>query len=494
MPEQAGDEFLWTSGGLKAEYIHPHGSTPGFTAYLPGGEVWDVEYPDLHKFVFPMDENFTGDEGFILHSNVRPAGSPACGFPYEDPQYGDETTTPYGTDFPWYNPIYPESSEDIAFDRGTIELYGGLYERRSQEVKCNGLEGDHHQNSTWDPSEGLYGGTHLASGYDINYHFDPRLSYPGFMDGLCETLVDSNYELTILTSSDGGENFVEQLHQEWTTEGLTNWQPLLCAIENNQLGFLYSTTSGILYHTYNLENQNLESDVIGVEFYKGICSFQLIDNIPYFNDGYYILSYENGVIDYLVEMEEDDFYDFQYLPGYPINWKARETADALDFTFYLADENWNLNEVCEMSLNETAELDISHIGNVHLAFDSHQTGKVILNTSSTTGSCLFLVSGEIENISPLSQDVLPAVMSVSVYPNPFILNNDRENMNINYSLPASENGSLALYNLRGQQLKEWQITGSGTIPFNPSELSSGLYLLKMKGQSQNRFQKFLLIK
>jgi len=119
----------WTAGNLGVEFLHPHGSTPEYEITVPGGGRELYPYPDLNKFVYSGVQYYSGDPGFVMHSNDIPAGYPCCGYPYEDQNYGNGITPPYGADYPLYNPVYPESSDDIVFDRGTIHLYGALYER-----------------------------------------------------------------------------------------------------------------------------------------------------------------------------------------------------------------------------------------------------------------------------------------------------------------------------------------------------------------------------
>ncbi|MCF7918627.1 MAG: T9SS type A sorting domain-containing protein [Candidatus Cloacimonetes bacterium] len=491
MPEQ--EEYEWSSGGLRTEYLHPHGSTPEFTYTYPGGEEWEIQYPDLYKYVYPDGENFTGDTGFIMHSNSQPAGYATCGYPYEDPAYGNGMTTPYGTDFPWYNPVYPESSEDMVFDRGTIELYGSLYERRFQEIKCNGQEGEHHQDNIWEPENGLFGGTHLASGYEINYHYDHRAAFQPFLRGIAETLVDSNYTLTILTSTDGGTTFEAQVEQEYSNRGLTNWQPLQADLDGNTLALIYSTTSGYRYNILDLETSELETCDPDIFYLFGKAgSIKIIDNMFYFDDGRYVYSSEN-LTEPLVELFYSDYYGFRFLNDMPINWNIDRVLDEFTLTLYQA-INWIFYEIDEIELESTDELDFSRLRNAYLTFDSHLNGKLFLNIEAIGNKCLYLLSGPIDDLSPAVEEDIPALLNLIVYPNPFYLNKERSSLNIAYTLPQNETGSLALFNLKGQELEKWQINGSGSISFEPSALSSGLYFVKIEGQNNSRYQKFLIIR
>lgn len=174
-------------------YQHPHGSTPGFTIYYPNGQEWEVEYPDFHKFIFPPSPYWTGDPGFNLHGG-DPVGF-SCGYPFENPAYGSPDVPPYGTDWPWYNPVWPEGVNQTHMgERGEIIMYGGVQQYRRGFVHRSGSDPLNHPNNEWSIEEWHYDGTHGPTGYDKDYHWDDRITYgmlppdyPSVYEGLGST-------------------------------------------------------------------------------------------------------------------------------------------------------------------------------------------------------------------------------------------------------------------------------------------------------------------
>lgn len=79
------------------------------------------------------------------------------------------------------------------------------------------------------------------------------------------------------------------------------------------------------------------------------------------------------------------------------------------------------------------------------------------------------------------------------YPNPF--NNTTK---INYNLPAASRVNLAIYNAKGELVRQLinarQDKGAYSIDFNANGLNSGVYFVKLSGEKINVNKKLLLIK
>jgi len=156
-------------------YMHPHGSTPGFTITYPNGLEWEIDYPDFHKFIFPLSPYWTGDEGFLLHGGP-PVGF-SCGYPYEDPNYANPQVPPYGTDWPWYNPVWPEGVNAQMGERGIVHMYGGIQQYRRGFMHRSGIDPLNHTGDGWNLDNWEYDGMHGSTGYDKDYHWDDRIDY-----------------------------------------------------------------------------------------------------------------------------------------------------------------------------------------------------------------------------------------------------------------------------------------------------------------------------
>ena len=195
-------------GIFSFQYHHPHGSTPGYTAASPyNGLDTLYSYVDFHKFIFPIYSFIPPDYNrFRLHSNNPDLGSGLiCGYPIEGGGFPDPNGYngsypnnepyagfPYGTDYPWYNPVWPESSLDIVGERGSIHMWGAIAQYRRGFIHRSGQDpynhGTFHSDSDGDCAECqydlnnfLYGGVHRINGqgigYEKDYSYDKRLLY-----------------------------------------------------------------------------------------------------------------------------------------------------------------------------------------------------------------------------------------------------------------------------------------------------------------------------
>jgi hypothetical protein len=134
------------------EYQHPHPSTPDTEI---NGTVYDRI--DLHRRHYPQ----------------------TSAFPW-----------PQDLDYPWYNPLWPESFGYM--ERGTIHLYGSVAQRRRGFVHRNTYDSEYpNPGGIWNIPEDFCGGPSYPSGQQYNapgatgsgvgykkdYHFDNRFSF-----------------------------------------------------------------------------------------------------------------------------------------------------------------------------------------------------------------------------------------------------------------------------------------------------------------------------
>ena len=173
-------------GVFTFEYQHPHGSTPDFIGLSPY-TLQDTLYTlvDFYRNIFPVSNAVIPEViGFNLHGGQPQFGYPCCGYPYTDPAYlasypntnPASYAYPGGTDWPYYNPVWPESSDDIVFERGTLHTWASIIQRRRGFIHRSGTDPyNHSAEGEWDIANQHFDGTHSPTGYNPDYHYDNRM-------------------------------------------------------------------------------------------------------------------------------------------------------------------------------------------------------------------------------------------------------------------------------------------------------------------------------
>jgi hypothetical protein len=240
----------------------------------------------------------------------------------------------------------------------------------------------------------------------------------------------------------------------------------------------------------------LETYDITDYFFGKLRSLFLENETLYLTDDAYLYSWENGNLEELTHVynDEDYFSDFHYVYGFPLIWTAWRDENELEFEFFTGDINWDFEYVSSSELQLTDEVNYSKLQDMYMTFNSSQEGLLLLHTNENGEQGLFISYGNINNITPAIENKVPESSALAVYPNPFYKNGTRDQINFTWSLPQSETGKLTIFNLKGQILKQWEITGRGENSFNLSELNNGLYLIKLSSKSTEIYQKFILLK
>mgnify|MGYP003337418496 CR=1 FL=1 len=119
--------------------------------------------------------------------------------------------------------------------------------------------------------------------------------------------------------------------------------------------------------------------------------------------------------------------------------------------------------------------------------------KPTTGVTSTTGSRRTGTEGFIAEHNLGIKDI-PSVFELkNNYPNPF-----NPSTNINFNLPESGLVTLKVYNLLGQEIAELvngrMVSGSHSINFDASGLSSGVYIYRLQAGNQVQTKKMMLIK
>ncbi|MDO9576892.1 MAG: T9SS type A sorting domain-containing protein [Candidatus Cloacimonadales bacterium] len=524
--EDIGNPYAYT-GFVSFEYQHPHGSTPNFWWTDPNtGNQEYLNYIDLHKYIFEPTEPVPPElEAFVLHGNNPPAGYSACGFPYESPDYSQPDVPPYGTDYPWYNPVWPESSEDIVFERGMYHFWGMTITRKRGYIHRSGTDPfNHPANNEWDIANQHFDGYHGSTGYGKDHYYDKRMQFQKLIDISNAGLYNSD-SFKILRSNDNGENFTF-FYEENFPEAVYNLR--MCA--NDSLLIVAYQEAGD--PTINLlifdENGLIEEVSIDLEYNPEIISPHLLD-AELIQDLYlHIRNSDNFFFD-----NETEFILKYDLTNHEIeNINNFETACNLtDFSISNGDVKVLINsEIIIDEINPeplTLHFNYSHDDNWNNVYDleteftnfSPFTSRMTLNYSEsdslyllynvtdslTNFGNIYLQSGFIDLQTKIyNQEIIQPEFSIRSYPNPFNPSTTIEFETTNlHELPRIE-----IYNLKGQKVKTLPVilsgvegsTGQHSVVWNGDNdtgnpVSSGIYFYKLKvGNKTEAVKKCLMLK
>ncbi len=510
-----GNNACHYDGIFTFEYQHPHGSTPNFTAMSPY-TLQDTLYTyiDFHKFIYPISPFVPPVlEGFSLHGGAAVAPIGTCGYPYESTAYinsypnnnPSDYIFPYGTDWPAYNPVWPESAENIVFERGIIHLFGSLAQRRRGYVHRSGGDPYNHPNgnanpSPWDIANWHYDGCHPSTGYAKDYHYDSRLmnnllpDYPHVNLGGTESI------LNVARSTDNGITFqtqFEQILEHMITDISIDQENDLVVIAYGTsspflLNLIISTDNGNSYFEdstaellADLKNMKIhESDIYlfcSSMFYEYSLEIQ-VDEIAKYD-------YINNVTELLESFEYNEIhlnnfnisdsnikvYEHVNIMENPLNFDFIYAINSDDFEYnYTWQSDFsgiNLSPSSKISINFD-ESDSIYVSFLRIEYDSDDWGD------------LFLVSGYLDNLTSINnEEVNPVIIDISSYPNPF-----NPTTTISFSILKDSNIELSIYNLKGQKVRQLvgnQLTsGEHSIIWNGKDdngksVSSGIYFYQL---------------
>ncbi len=131
-------------GCLSFEYQHPH---PSFPTYNYQGI--NYSYIDLHRYIYPQT-----------------TGNPWPSF----------------VDYPWYNPLWPESTPYL--ERGTFQIWGSLMQRRRGYVHRSYFDSEYNLGGYWNTALDFCGGpsNNQYSNLVLGVAFS-AMNYPGTTGG-----------------------------------------------------------------------------------------------------------------------------------------------------------------------------------------------------------------------------------------------------------------------------------------------------------------------
>ncbi|MCD4819906.1 MAG: T9SS type A sorting domain-containing protein [Candidatus Cloacimonetes bacterium] len=493
-----GDQACHYDGALTFEYQHPHGSTPDFNSlspYTTNDTLYN--YIDFHKFVFPQSDTLPDNiQGFNLNSsNIHiPSGYPYYnpdyyeGFPNNDP---NNYIFPDGTDYPWYNPVWPEPYTDIVFERGDLHIFGTIAQTRRGFMHRSGTDNDNHSEENgweWDLDNFHFGGYHPPTGYNKSYHGDKRLQ------------VNSPFNFEEITRKNGGsEFFITKLLPNNPSETIFSYQTD-STISDFQMAE-YNGFTVLAYTTQNNELCNLtkndEDEIVfylenPFEFYNKLedVEFDEDGNIVILSDTYLYKIIDNQLI-HLGELEQDNVKDLLLDDQSNLIYCEADMDSEISFHYLdgldlLPLYDWDIG--CYNLKNIVLSKADNDSLNILLLYDQ---GSLKFSTGSLPSTY--------SNDDIVEAKVLPKLFN---YPNPF---NPETTISFSLNSESVENTELIIFNIKGQKVKTFsnlqinkspnqQIIWDGT-DYSDKPVSSGIYLYKLvHGNKVLATNKMLLLK
>jgi len=524
-----GDESVYGElashydGIFSFEYQHPHGSTPHFTSLSPYTlQETLYTYIDLHKFIFPPSDLVPlNKQGFILHGNI-PLMNNMCGYPYETvgyissyPNNESPYIFPYGTDYPWYNPVWPESSDDIlnCCERGTAYIYGSLTQVRRGFMHRSGMDPYNHPDpNEWDLEQFHYDGSHRSTGYNKAYYEDSRLLKEELPNYPISKIENDSVNIVLLKKQDNsvldtlfvfpyagikGDVLVEQ--RDDIIALAYSWY------ENSDCYYklYYSTDAGENFSCAYSNSGEEGLDLISLHISDNCIYLWSKENGGEYNlHGYdmiensyeYIEGFAAGEEELVAFALNDSYKVFMKLnsANHPFTLEGcyAENSDEFDNDFNL--ETGLDGEVIDLEISSLS-LSITEDDSLYVYFNEIQ--------HEMEFGDLFLFKGAVIDLLNAPPDVIPGVeYKLGNFPNPF--NPDTK---IYFKLPnKTDYAKLTIYNIRGEIVytrsekdldagyHEWLWNSKDK---DNESVSSGMYIYELEADGLRKLTaKMLLLK
>jgi len=470
----------YDDGVFTFEYQHPHPSVP---AYQVGDTVYDNI--DLHRRHFPQT-----------------ASAP----------------WPQNIDYPWYNPVWPERQPYK--ERGTINLWGSIVQRRRGFVHRSVLDSEHPSNGVWDIAQDYCGGTSSVNtydpiwgfemntrnypgttgagvGYKKNYHWDTRLQ----MDTFGFNPWELGAKLSTLSTLENptaasyfSKDYVKKVRSKVVAHheqnGLFAFNNCLLYDNNGvvqDLSPIVATDGDIVNITYTGDNNALISQYQTPQEGQEMGMLKIKELDP-----------ETGNIQTLVNTAViSGIYDIMSFS--PQNhFMARFDGDGIiNFWQFTANSPGQLLESWDISTVGLANYDLSKSKICLLPSGGDEFYILLwLSQYEVTGEAprgtVYYSKGNF----PLADDdhlspVVPQIQ-LSTYPNPA-----RQSLRIGVKMEPRSPHTVEIYNIKGQKVKSFDVSkfqGTYDLDWNGTDdhnakLGSGIYLIKVntiKGESITR--------
>lgn len=485
-----GDQPWLGDGIFSYEYQFPKGSTPA--------QEWEGDFYeniDLHRFIYPTT-------------------------PFNE--------WPPGLDYPWYNPLWPESgqvfdvepiisppySPQITKLRGTAYVFGSISQTRRGFMRRSGNAD--HDTGYWDLQGLVYGSPmpsqHIGpTGYDKEYHYDYRFKLmnnfdspakfhvPGYEGELNvlnffyengsfdqpSQLILSEFKESIL-SDKTGDNQVYVIDREvyFCSEGGMNFE-LVGVIADIYEPDLFEFPGTIL-------DIALGTDLFILE------SFKFFDSEINYNNRILKFDLASGTTEVYIDLVSC-FGSSNILLDEAENLLFIGLTDNSDLLYKRIDNFGVFDEfIVETPFDLNQENELRNVRLYSLIDETLLDNLIFVEDQASSFGNIYHIQGEVVTLS--AEEKLPEFfdLSLSYFPNPF-----NPFINIEFSLPEKQNVILNIYNLKGQRvctlIDDKLGMGKQTFRWNGrsdagSKLPSAVYFIRLSTNTITETAKILLLK
>ncbi len=475
-------------GVFTFEYQHPHPSTE---AYVHEGILYDRI--DLHRRRYPPTATIT--------------------WPTLPP--GSQVTQRLALDYPWYNPLWPERQPYA--ERGSIHLWGSLFQVRQGYVRRSGNDGEYPSNSgIWDIENDMCGlpisinwtesivpdgpeyyfgkrnadgATGSGSGYKKNYHYDSRTNPASIKKELLALGVHTR-------SLDSDGVFPQESYH------LLNESPIFKSMDNFAENYLYHMNNHLFDQNNELTQQTPENWMIKqARLLTADKTLQLWRETDAQNYRLMLCDHAQNQITQLGELESvaglnsiNRIGENLLVANYSLNNQNFELT-TYDQNGIVVSESWW--EDLPMLYQEPGTQSLKAAISVK-PFTADSLYAIIWREStSAADKQLYFAIGTLEPSSTPGETNTPLAITSSCYPNPFT---ERLSMAIQANKAASV--KISVYNVKGQKLRSYAqdlSSGANTISWDGKDrhgsyVSNGIYFVKLESTDQSFVHKVLKIK
>jgi len=493
-----GDEDLYGvmachyDGIFSFEYQHPQSEVANFSSVSPyTGEDTLYTWIDFHKYIIPADPLVNPDvAGFNLKGQDHTAPLEEDDYLASIPNLGPEYVYPNGSELPFYNPVWPEAKVDVKYERGTINLYGSIVQRRRGFTHRSGSDPYNHDESMeWDLEEYHFGGTNPSTGYNKNYEKDSRLEH-SFLPDFPSFNETGNQPNLYVKSYNFADNSLESIYDIALEANIVNYS---FGLNDQVMGYLIQRSSAMMM----LKNSASEA---WLEIVLPAEAVGKAEKIVFDSDDAYVCYNDADEMLYIwkysIENETWEMYHSREINVYGYDFQVSIADQKLlqnvtTFSNYLKVNLVHSEDGDALSHNfeYLTSFQFDHNGGRFPLFVDDES-QIYISFHGLDVDYLYYFHGYMNGFSDVEPEVVVPELKPTLanYPNPF-----NPSTEIRFTAKDTQDTMIEIFNIKGQKVKsfavsfdsaqhdksEYSVTWNGTDTNNHS-VASGIYYYTLK--------------